>query len=81
MASRCHKRFQRDFLGIGNDGRNNERQAAMATQGYTQSYPVDHAWYMDTGATDHLTSELGKLSSRVIRLKRIYNFLCSMLLL
>ncbi|KAK1670188.1 hypothetical protein QYE76_058347 [Lolium multiflorum] len=64
MASRCHKRFQRDFLGIDNDGRNNERQAAMATQGYTQSYPVDPAWYMDTGATDHLTSELGKLSSR-----------------
>jgi hypothetical protein len=24
MASQCHKRFQRDFLGIGNDGRNNE---------------------------------------------------------
>ncbi|KAK1684898.1 hypothetical protein QYE76_045746 [Lolium multiflorum] len=38
--------------------------AAMATQGYTQSYPVDPAWYMDMGATDHLTSELGKLSSR-----------------
>jgi hypothetical protein len=37
-ASRCHKRFNHEFLGIGNDGRNNERQAVMATvQGYTPS--------------------------------------------
>ena len=45
LASRCHRRFKRDFLGIGNDGRHNERQAAMATHGpapgYTPSYPID----------------------------------------
>jgi histone deacetylase 1/2 len=71
VASRCHKRFKRDFLGIGNDGRNNERQAAMAThgpigvpQGHTPSYPIDASWYMDTAATDHLTNELDKLHSR-----------------
>ncbi|KAK1678783.1 hypothetical protein QYE76_039631 [Lolium multiflorum] len=73
LASKCHRRFQRSFLGIGNDGkdtRNNARQAAMADhpapqgqQGNTQTY-VDPHWYMDTGATDHLTSELGKLHTR-----------------
>lgn len=35
----------------------------QASQGYTPSYPIDSSWYMDTGATDHLTSELGKLTS------------------
>ncbi|KAK1660787.1 hypothetical protein QYE76_048946 [Lolium multiflorum] len=72
LASMCHRRFQRSFLGIGNDGkdtRNNPHQAAMADrpapqgqQGHTQTY-VDPHWYMDTGATDHLTSELGKLNT------------------
>ncbi|KAK1632268.1 hypothetical protein QYE76_006583 [Lolium multiflorum] len=51
LASRCHRRFKQDFLGIGNDGRGNEKQAALATQGSTSSYPVDPTWYMDTGAT------------------------------
>ena len=93
VASKCHRRFQRSFLGIGNDGKGNERQFAMADfgppaaapaahiaaapsahiaakgkdprveQGYTPSYPVDPAWYMDTGATDHMTNELNKLST------------------
>ncbi|XP_071683604.1 uncharacterized protein [Lolium perenne] len=74
VASKCHRRFQRSFRGLGNDGRdtrNNARQAAMADrsapqgqQGHTQSYSVDPAWYMNTGATDHLTSELNKLHTR-----------------
>ena len=65
-ASKCHKRFQRSFLGLGNDGkdtRNNARQVAMADrpapqkqQGHTQSYSIDPHWYMDSGATEHLTS-------------------------
>ncbi|KAK1663835.1 hypothetical protein QYE76_051994 [Lolium multiflorum] len=73
VAAKCHRRFQHSFLGLGNDGkdtRNNARQAAMAdrpapppSQGQTQTY-VDPHWYMDTGATDHLTSELGKLHTR-----------------
>ncbi|KAM0839874.1 hypothetical protein ACQ4PT_060029 [Festuca glaucescens] len=29
VASRCHRRFQRCFLRLGNDGRGNERQFAM----------------------------------------------------
>ncbi|XP_073363658.1 uncharacterized protein [Aegilops tauschii subsp. strangulata] len=44
----------------------NEKQAALATPdpGFTPSYSVDPAWYMDTGATDHLTSQLDKLATR-----------------
>ncbi|KAK1699306.1 hypothetical protein QYE76_016003 [Lolium multiflorum] len=83
LASKCHRRFQRSFLGIGNNGQGNERQAQLADfgpppaapaafaaakgketiQGSTPSYPIDPAWYMDTGATDHLTSELHKLTT------------------
>ena len=53
-------------MGIGNNGKGNEKQAALASheQGHTPSYPVDASWYMDTGATNHLTSEMGKLSTQ-----------------
>jgi hypothetical protein len=67
-ASRCYKRFNRDFLGIGNDGSNTEKQLAMAmsashgSQGVSQS--VDPAWYADSGATHHITHELDKLTTR-----------------
>jgi histone deacetylase 1/2 len=65
LASRCHRRFKLDFLGIGNNGKGNECQVSMATTpGYTPSYPVDVPWYMDSGATDHLTSEMNKLNAR-----------------
>ena len=30
LAAKCHRRFKRDFLGIGNDGRGNKKQAAIA---------------------------------------------------
>jgi hypothetical protein len=57
--------LKQDFLGIGNNGKGNERQVAMATTpGYTPSYPVDVPWYMDSGATDHLTSQMNKLNAR-----------------
>jgi hypothetical protein len=61
IASRCFKRFNKKFLNAGNDGRFLERQLAMANhvfqepQGHTPSYPIDSPWYVDTGATDHLT--------------------------
>jgi histone deacetylase 1/2 len=68
IASRCHRRFKQDFLGIGNNGKGNDKQAAAAVtgqeHGYTPSYPIDSSWYMDTGATNHLTSEMGKLSTQ-----------------
>jgi histone deacetylase 1/2 len=64
VASCCFKRFQRNFLGAGNDGRYMDKQIAAfsaTTHGSTPSYPVDPSWYADTGATDHLTNELDKL--------------------
>ena len=68
IASRCHRRFKQDFMGVGNNGKGNEKQAAIATQesymGYTPSYSIDPAWTMYTGATTHLTNEMGKLSSQ-----------------
>jgi histone deacetylase 1/2 len=37
----------------------------MATApGYTPSYPIDAPWYVDSGATDHLTSQMNKLNAR-----------------
>jgi hypothetical protein len=39
------------------------RLAPKEQQGHTQSYSADPYWYVDTAATDHLTSELGKLHS------------------
>ncbi|KAK1642790.1 hypothetical protein QYE76_060595 [Lolium multiflorum] len=62
-ASSCFKRFKQDFLGVDNDVRYMERQVAAATtHGQTSSYNVDSGWYMDTGATDHLTNHLDKLT-------------------
>ncbi|KAK1686803.1 hypothetical protein QYE76_047651 [Lolium multiflorum] len=64
----------RSLLGLSNDGkdtRNNERQVYgdrpapkhQDHQGRTQCYPINPHWYMDTGATDHLTNELGHLDT------------------
>jgi hypothetical protein len=60
------KRFNKSFLGVGNDGHFLECQLTMAnhvyvTQGHTTSYPVDPYWYLDTCATDHLFVELEKM--------------------
>ncbi|XP_071680105.1 uncharacterized protein [Lolium perenne] len=63
VASKCHRRFKAEFLGLGNNGKGNDKQAALATHGHTQSYSVDAPWYMDTGATNHLTSEMAKLNA------------------
>ena len=70
MAARCFKRFNKSFLGVGNDGRFLDRQLALANhvytdpQGQTSSLPVDPHWYMDTGATEHLTGQLEKLNTQ-----------------
>jgi histone deacetylase 1/2 len=66
VASRCYKRFNRDFLGIGNDGSNTEKQLAMAmtaSHGSLGSSSVDPAWYEDSGATHYITHELDKLTT------------------
>jgi histone deacetylase 1/2 len=67
VASRCYKRFNRDFLGVGNDGSNMEKQLAMAmtaSHGSPGSSSVDPAWYADSGATHHITHELDNLTTR-----------------
>ncbi|KAK1620337.1 hypothetical protein QYE76_025854 [Lolium multiflorum] len=66
----CYKRFNRDFLGIGNDGRDTEKQLSMAmtaSHGSSSGAPqvADPAWYADSGATHHITHELDKLTSRI----------------
>ncbi|XP_066395916.1 uncharacterized protein [Miscanthus floridulus] len=55
-ASRCYKRYDSSYSG----GAQQQRSASTATTGYG----VDTNWYMDTGATDHITSDLEKLTVR-----------------
>lgn len=50
----CWHRFDHDFIPPS------EKMAAAATT----SYGVDTNWYIDTGATDRITSELDKLTVR-----------------
>ena len=52
-ALRCWKRFNKDYQG-------KEKTAASATH----AYGVDTNWYLDTGATDHVTGEVDKLTIR-----------------
>jgi hypothetical protein len=40
-----------------------EKSVNNASSSYDASYGVDTNWYTDIGATDHVTSELDKLSS------------------
>jgi hypothetical protein len=51
-AYRCYERFDPNFTGPP------QKTAAAATS----SYGVDTNWYMVTGATDHITGELQKLT-------------------
>jgi hypothetical protein len=51
---RCYKDFDRDFTnGL-------EKSASCATT----SYDIDTNWYSDTNASDHITGELEKLSTK-----------------
>ncbi|CAN6232325.1 unnamed protein product [Urochloa humidicola] len=52
---RCYKRFDASFTGIP------DKSANTAS---TSSYGVDTNWYADSGSTDHITSELEKLSMK-----------------
>jgi hypothetical protein len=67
---RCYKCFNRDYLGIDNDGSNIERQSAMemaysqGTVGGRKQQPVDPSWYTKSGATHHITNELDMLTMR-----------------
>jgi phage tail tube protein FII len=52
---RWYKRFDRDFTDPA------EIKSASSA---TTSYGVDTSWYSDTGASDHITSELDKLTMK-----------------
>lgn len=56
-AYRCFKRFNNAFQGP-------PPQQKSASSAMTSSYGVDTNWYMDSGATDHITGELEKLTFR-----------------
>jgi hypothetical protein len=51
---KCYKWFDRNYTG--------EDRSASAT--ISASYDVDTAWYADSGATDHITADLEKLTTR-----------------
>jgi histone deacetylase 1/2 len=54
-AFRCWKRFNKNYQGP-----NSERSANAATG----SYGAEGPWFIDSGATDHITGELDKLTTR-----------------
>jgi histone deacetylase 1/2 len=53
VVVRCFKTFDASFTGYP------QKTVVSVT-----SYGVDTNWYMDTGATDHITGELEKLTIR-----------------
>jgi histone deacetylase 1/2 len=55
-AVHCFKRFDTTFIGA-----QEKNKSASTTE---TSYGVDTNWYVNTGATDHITSELEKLTVR-----------------
>jgi hypothetical protein len=59
-AFRCYKRYDERFQG----GAPQQQQQQKSASNVTSSYGVDTNWYMDSGATDHITSDLDKLSFR-----------------
>jgi hypothetical protein len=74
VAARCFKRFNKSFLGMYNDGRFLDRQLSMANHvygpsgqapGHTSTLPVDPAWYLDSGATDHFSAEMDNRTSYI----------------
>ncbi|KAK1626732.1 hypothetical protein QYE76_001047 [Lolium multiflorum] len=53
-ALKCWERFNVNFTGV------EEKSAGSAST----SYGVDTNWYLDSGATDHITGDLNKLTIR-----------------
>ncbi|KAK1683876.1 hypothetical protein QYE76_044724 [Lolium multiflorum] len=54
-ALRCYRRFDHSFTGA-------EHSANTASTSYNAN--TDPSWYLDTGATDHITSDLDRLTVR-----------------
>ncbi|KAK1693377.1 hypothetical protein QYE76_010074 [Lolium multiflorum] len=57
MALKCHRRFDCSFHG-------EEEHPSANIAGTNAGYQVDPNWYSDTGATDHITSDLDRLAFR-----------------
>jgi hypothetical protein len=57
IALRCHKHFDSSFHGASE-----QRSVSIATN--SNSYSINTNSYTDTGATDHITEELEKLTVR-----------------
>jgi histone deacetylase 1/2 len=57
VALKCFRRFDATFHG-------EEEQPSANVAGTSSGYQVDPNWYSDTGATDHITSDLDRLSFR-----------------
>jgi hypothetical protein len=55
VVQKCWKRFNKNFTG--------EEKIVNAAANYN-SYGIDTNWYTDTGAADHITGELDKLTTR-----------------
>ncbi|XP_021313466.1 uncharacterized protein LOC110434092 isoform X1 [Sorghum bicolor] len=55
-AARCYNRYDSNY-----DGTAPPKSASAAT---TTSYGIDTNWYVDSGATDHITGDLEKLTVR-----------------
>lgn len=58
----CWKRFDRSFSGDDVIFQQHHQQAKSASA--VSSYGVDTNWYLDTAATDHITGELEKLTTK-----------------
>jgi histone deacetylase 1/2 len=58
MASKCWHRFDENYVP------DPKLVAADASTSSSHAYNIDTNWYTDTGATDHITSELEKLTAR-----------------
>jgi hypothetical protein len=56
MAPHCYNRYDERYTGPP------QHQQKSASSTTTSSYGVDTNWYMDSGTTDHITSELDKLT-------------------
>jgi len=54
-AYRCRKRFDNNYNGPP------QKSVSSAT---SSSYGIDTNWYVDSGATDHITGELERLTTR-----------------
>jgi histone deacetylase 1/2 len=52
---RCYKCFDTSFTGVAEN---------KNSSGASAAYGVDTNWYVDTGAMDHITGELDKLTMR-----------------